>query len=60
MRPIRGRSGAGGWRTPREIHLANERYGYELRITTLARKELACTREAEGNVPADRWEGADP
>jgi hypothetical protein len=57
---VRYRGGATQGEAPAEIHLANERYGYEIRVETIARRPLVCAREAEGDGPADRWEGSDP
>ncbi|MCI0548026.1 MAG: DUF3261 domain-containing protein, partial [Candidatus Rokubacteria bacterium] len=43
---VRYPGGATRGEAPREVHLANERHGYEIDVTTLARKALACAREA--------------
>jgi hypothetical protein len=50
--------GAARGAATREVHLANERHGYEIDVTTLSWKALACTREAEGGAVADRWKGS--
>lgn len=44
--------GATRARTPRRTHLQNERYGYELDVTTVSRSELVCAQAAEGEQPA--------
>jgi len=54
---VRYPGGADRGAATREVHLTNERHGYEIDVTTLSWKALACPREAEGDAVADRSKG---